>query len=58
MQIEHHLFPQVCHLHYPGIAPIVEATSREFGVRYTTHRTFRAAVAAHFRQLRALGSAD
>ncbi len=58
LQIEHHLFPQVCHLHYPRIAPIVEATSREFGVRYTSHPTFRAAVAAHFRQLRALGSAD
>ena len=58
LQIEHHLFPQLCHLHYPGIAPIVEATSREFGVRYTSHPTFRAAVAAHFRQLRSLGSAD
>jgi linoleoyl-CoA desaturase len=58
LQIEHHLFPQVCHLHYPGMAPVVEATCREFGVRYTSHPSFRAAVAAHFHQLRALGRAD
>ena len=58
LQIEHHLFPQVCHLHYPGMAPVVEATCRDFGVRYTSHPSFRAAVAAHFHQLRALGRAD
>jgi linoleoyl-CoA desaturase len=58
MQIEHHLFPQVCHLHYRAIAPVVEATCREWGVRYPSHPTFRAAVAAHFRQLQALGARD
>lgn len=58
LQIEHHLFPQLCHLHYAGMAPLVEATCVEFGVRYTAHPTFRSAVAAHFRQLRALGRAD
>lgn len=58
LQIEHHLFPQVSHPHYPGLAPLVEATAREWGVRYTAHPTFAAAIAAHFRQLRALGHAD
>jgi linoleoyl-CoA desaturase len=58
LQIEHHLFPQVSHPHYARIAPIVEATCREFGVRYTAHPTFGAAVAAHYRQLRALGRSD
>jgi linoleoyl-CoA desaturase len=58
LQIEHHLFPQISHPHYARMAPVVEATSREFGVRYTAHPTFRTAVAAHYRQLRALGRAD
>ena len=58
LQIEHHLFPQISHPHYPALAPIVEATCREFGVRYTSHPTFGAAVAAHFRQLRELGRRD
>jgi linoleoyl-CoA desaturase len=57
-QIEHHLFPQVCHVHYAAIAPLVEATCREFGVRYQTKPTFSAALAAHYRLLERLGRAD
>jgi linoleoyl-CoA desaturase len=57
-QIEHHLFPQVCHLHYPGIAPIVEATCRDFGVGYHAQPTFRAALASHFRLLERLGRGE
>jgi linoleoyl-CoA desaturase len=57
-QIEHHLFPQVCHLHYPGIAPLVEATCHEFGVRYHAEPTFRAALASHFRLLERLGRGE
>jgi linoleoyl-CoA desaturase len=55
-QIEHHLFPQLSHVHYPGIAPLVEGTCREFGVSYHVRPTFRAALASHFRLLRQLGS--
>ena len=29
-QIEHHLFPNICHLHYPSVAPLV----REFCLRH------------------------
>ena len=55
-QIEHHLFPQICHVHYPAIAAIVEETSREFGVKYYAHRTTGGAIASHFRWLRQMGS--
>jgi len=54
-QIEHHLFPQICHVHYPALAPIVEQTSREFGVRYTAHRTLLRGILSHFRWLRRMG---
>ena len=54
-QIEHHLFPQISHVHYPEIAPIVRQACEEFGVRYSVRPTFRAAVAAHFRWLRLMG---
>ncbi len=54
-QIEHHLFPQICHLHYPALSKIVEETSNEFGVRYEAHQTFGAAVASHYRLLKTLG---
>ena len=55
-QIEHHLFPRICHVHYPALAPIVEATCREFGLRYSAHATFRSALASHYRWLRRMGS--
>jgi linoleoyl-CoA desaturase len=54
-QIEHHLFPRVCHVHYPRIAPIVQAVSAEFGVRYTAHPSLLAAVSSHWRWLRRMG---
>ncbi len=54
-QIEHHLFPQICHIHYPAIAKIVEETSKEFGVSYNAHPTAWSAIASHFRWLREMG---
>jgi linoleoyl-CoA desaturase len=55
-QIEHHLFSRICHVHYPAIRSIVEETCREFGVRYTCYPSVRAALAAHYRFLRAMGN--
>ncbi len=56
-QIEHHLFPGVCHIHYARIARIVEQTCSEFGVRYAVHNTIFAAIRSHWRWLRRMGSA-
>ncbi len=57
-QIEHHLFPRICHINYPLIAPIVEETCRDFGIEYKVHDSFWQGVASHFRWLRRLGAAD
>jgi linoleoyl-CoA desaturase len=57
-QIEHHLFPRISHVHYPALSTIVEQTSREFGVRYTAFRSFRAGLVSHFRLLRRMGTLD
>jgi linoleoyl-CoA desaturase len=54
-QIEHHLFPRVCHVHYPAIAKIVQAACAEFGVRYAAHESFHSALASHWRWLRHMG---
>jgi linoleoyl-CoA desaturase len=54
-QIEHHLFPRMCHIHYPSIAGIVQAACVEFGVRYASHATFRGALGSHWRWLRRMG---
>ena len=54
-QIEHHLFPRICHVHYPRISGIVEKVCDEFNVRYAAHDGFFAALASHWRWLRRLG---
>lgn len=56
-QVEHHLFPAICHVHYPRIAPIVRQVAEAHGLPYHRHPTFLGAVASHTRQLRALGRA-
>lgn len=54
-QIEHHLFPNVCHIHYRKIAPIVEHTAREFGYTYNLKPTFISALISHIKRLKELG---
>jgi linoleoyl-CoA desaturase len=54
-QIEHHLFPQISHVHYAGIAPIVRKTALEFNIPYYQTETFMAAVVSHWKMLRQLG---
>ncbi|MCX7667062.1 MAG: acyl-CoA desaturase [Gemmataceae bacterium] len=54
-QIEHHLFPQICHIHYPAISKIVEQVCKEHGVRYTAHPTFWRGLVSHYRWLREMG---
>ncbi len=54
-QIEHHLFPRICHANYPAITKLVEATCREYGVRYSENKSYHAGLASHFRWLRQLG---
>jgi linoleoyl-CoA desaturase len=54
-QIEHHLFPTICHIHYPALAPIVEQACRDHGVRYVAHASFLSALGAHVRWLRDMG---
>jgi linoleoyl-CoA desaturase len=55
-QIEHHLFPRICHLHYPALSPIVEEVCRAHGVRHFSHPRMRDALRSHVRFLKKLGS--
>ena len=57
-QIEHHLFPRICHVNYPGISPVVETTCRDFGIAYREFSSFPAGLVAHFHWLRRMGRPD
>jgi linoleoyl-CoA desaturase len=54
-QIEHHLFHKICHVHYPALSKVVEEACREFGVRYSAHKSFFSAVKSHFNFLVEMG---
>jgi linoleoyl-CoA desaturase len=54
-QIEHHLFPKVCHVHYGRISAIVKQTALEFGIPYHENTTFVAALGSHYRMLKQMG---
>jgi len=57
-QVEHHLFPKVCHLHYPALSKIVAELAAKHGVRYRNNVTLRDALASHFHHLEKLGRPD
>jgi len=54
-QIEHHLFPKICHIHYPEIGKIVKQTAKEFYLPYIENPTFSLALQSHYRMLKKLG---
>ncbi len=57
-QIEHHLFPRICHVHYPEIAKIVESTAKEFGVPYIYNDSLWKALKSHMSIISKLGKND
>jgi linoleoyl-CoA desaturase len=57
-QIEHHLFPHLCHTHYPDISNIVRRTAADFGLPYHHYDTYVSALKSHYCFLRKLSEAS
>ena len=57
-QIEHHLFPKTCSVHYPALAPIVKEVAEKHGIPYYNNPTFLQAFGSHLKMLRRLGRAE
>ena len=57
-QIEHHLFPNICHVHYQDISGIVKNTAAEFNIPYHQQNSFFAAIKSHFVLLHRLGAGN
>ncbi len=53
-QVVHHLFPKVCHIHYPKIAKEMRKVTKKLGIDYKVNSTFVDALKAHVIQLRIL----
>lgn len=54
-QIEHHLFPNICHVHYKNISRIVRDTAFEYNLPYYSYKTFGSALFSHAKMLYSLG---
>lgn len=54
-QIEHHLFPHICHVHYRKLAVIVRETAQYYGLPYLEQPTFVHALIEHGKMLRKMG---
>ena len=51
-QIEHHLFPNICHVHYHEISKIVKRTAEEYNLPYHASNTFISALKHHYLHLK------
>jgi linoleoyl-CoA desaturase len=56
--VVHHLYPNVCHTHYPALTRIVRDTAAEFGITYRENRNVWQALGKHYSQLRRMGAAS
>jgi len=54
-QVEHHIFPNISHIHYKKIAILVKETALEFNLPYNEYKTMRHAIIEHFKLLTLLG---
>jgi linoleoyl-CoA desaturase len=54
-QIEHHLFSNICHIHYKKLSKIVSETAQEFNIRYNVQKNFFHAVWNHTKMMKRLG---
>ena len=57
-QIEHHLFPQVSHIHYPALSKIIKGECEKVNLPYNCYQTLNGAVTSHIRLMKQLGRSD
>lgn len=55
-QVEHHLFPNVSHVHYPKINRIVKSVCTRYHLQYNSYPSLVAALRSHFREMKHLGN--
>jgi len=55
-QVEHHLFPNISHVHYQRISEIVKDTAKDFDLPYIALPSVSQAIWAHVKYLKQLGA--
>ncbi len=57
-QVEHHLFPRICHIHYPKISRLVEHACKRAGIPYRANVSFLSAIRSHYRWVKEMGKPE
>ncbi|NJL76334.1 MAG: hypothetical protein HC892_16295 [Saprospiraceae bacterium] len=58
IHVIHHIFPQICHVHYPKLTEILKATADEFGIEYQENPNFWVALKKHMWMLHHLSKPE
>ena len=58
IHVVHHMYPNICHVHYPQLTEILIDTCKEFGIRYQEYPLFKDAWKAHWDMIRMLSKED
>lgn len=58
IHVIHHIFPQVCHVHYAALTSILKETAEEFGLEYQENEKFWPAIKKHYVLLKQLSKPD
>ncbi|MCY7423175.1 MAG: fatty acid desaturase [Chitinophagaceae bacterium] len=56
LHVIHHLFPQICHTHFPAVTKIIKATAGEYGITYREAKTMYGSIVQHYRLLKQLAT--
>ena len=53
--VAHHMFPNICSIHYPALSAIIKQTANQFGLPYQ-EKSFIGIIISHFKMMKVLGS--
>jgi len=58
IHVIHHIYPQICHVHYPALTEILRETCIDHGIEYNENKTFTKALVKHYKILKHLSKPD
>ena len=58
IHVIHHIFPHVCHVHYPALTKILKEVCDEFGIEYQENPNLWVALKKHYQILKHLSFPD
>ena len=58
IHVIHHIYPGICHVHYPALTRILKETAEEFGLEYQENEKFTTALVKHYNILKHLSKPD